>query len=88
MSFCVGLELYNADTAKKIYMAYVVVFGLMSSLGIAIGIALTTAFEENTCSYLVTVGVLQVEKEILFNVIIINLVSEEKWSDETNNIPK
>ena len=60
ISFCVGLELYSVDTPKKLYAAYMLIYALMSSIGIAMGIAITTAVEDNTKMYMVTVGVLQV----------------------------
>ena len=60
ISFCIGLELYNANTPKLLFAAYVIVNALMSSIGIAIGIAVTTIVDDNSSSYLVTVGVLQV----------------------------
>ena len=60
ISFCVGLELYNADTPKILYASYMLVYALMSSIGIAIGIAVTTTVEDDTTSYLMSVGVLQV----------------------------
>ena len=59
ISFCVGLELYSVDTPKILYAAYMLIYALMSSIGIAIGIAVTTV-EDNTIVYMVTVGVLQV----------------------------
>ena len=61
ISFCVGLELYHADTPRMIYAAYTFVFALMSSIGIAIGIVITTISEDSP-NYLATVGVLQVSK--------------------------
>ena len=60
ISFCVGLELYNAETPKLLYTAYIFVYALMSSIGIGIGIAVTNAITQNTTPYMVTVGVLQV----------------------------
>ena len=54
------MKLYNAETPKRLYASYTLVYGLMSSIGIAIGIAVTTAVEDNTTSYLMSVGVLQV----------------------------
>ena len=60
ISFCVGLELYNADTPKLIYAVYMVVYALMTSIGIVIGIAVTASVQNNVISYFVTVGVLQV----------------------------
>ena len=59
ISFCVGLELYNAETPMKLYSAYMLVYALMSPLGIGIGIAVTTTVEDNTTAYMVAVGVLQ-----------------------------
>ena len=59
ISFCVGMELYNADTPKKIYAAYMLVYALMTSIGIAIGIVITTV-TENDPNYLLTTGILQV----------------------------
>ena len=59
ISFCVGLELHNANTPKKIYATYIVVFALMSSIGIAIGIVITSISEDSP-NYMVTTGVLQV----------------------------
>ena len=59
ISFCVGLELHNANTPKTIYATYIVVFALMSSIGIAIGIVIATIYEDKP-NYLVITGVLQV----------------------------
>ena len=61
ISFCVGLELYNADTPKLLYAAYMIVYAMMSMIGIAIGIAVTTSVEDNTFAYMINVGVLQVD---------------------------
>ena len=61
ISFCVGLELYNANTPKLLYAAYMIVYAMMSMIGIAIGIAVTTSVEDNTFAYMITVGVLQVQ---------------------------
>ena len=60
ISFCVGMELFNAGTPRKIFTAYILVYALMSPFGIGIGIAITTFVENNTTSYLLTIGVLQV----------------------------
>ena len=60
IAFCVGLELHNADTPKLLYTVYMLVFSLMSPIGIAIGIAVTSAMENETNAYILTVGVLQV----------------------------
>ena len=55
------MELYNADTPKKIYAAYMLVYALMTSIGIAIGIVITTV-TENDPNYLLTTGILQERK--------------------------
>ena len=60
IAFCVGLELHNADTPKLLYTVYMLIFSLMSPIGIAIGIAVTSAIENETNAYIITVGVLQV----------------------------
>ena len=39
-----------------------IVYAMMSMIGIAIGIAVTTSVEDNTFAYMITVGVLQVDK--------------------------
>ena len=58
--FCVGLELYNANTPTIHYVIYMNMFALMSPIGIAVGIAITSVVTENTTPYMVTVGVSQV----------------------------
>ena len=60
IAFCVGLELHNADTPKILYIFYMLIFSLMSPIGIAIGIGVTSAMESETNSYILTTGVLQV----------------------------
>ena len=60
IAFCVGLELHNADTPKVLYIVYMLIFSLMSPIGIAIGIAVTSAMESQTTAYILTTGVLQV----------------------------
>ena len=48
------------DTPKKLYIVYMLTYALMSVLGIAIGIGITSAGEHSGNSYKGTVGVLQV----------------------------
>ena len=49
------------------------VYALMSSIGIAIGIAVTTTVEDDTTSYLMSVGVLQV-RMIIALIITIKII--------------
>lgn len=58
ISFCVGLELFQAETRLLIYSAYMLVFALMSPLGIGIGIVITSTSSEST-AYYISIAVLQ-----------------------------
>ena len=58
MSFCVGLELYIAKTRFIIYAIYLLVFAIMSPIGIGIGIAITK-MGDNETAYYICVAVLQ-----------------------------
>ena len=79
ISFCVGLELYNADTPKRLYFAYMLVYALMSAIGIAIGIGVTSAIQDNTNAYNVTVGVLQgLAGGTLLYVCVFEILEREK----------
>merc|ERR1711935_195252 len=42
ISFCVGLELCNARTRLQIYSAYMIIFAIMSPIGIGIGLIITS----------------------------------------------
>ena len=69
IAFCVGLELRNADTPKVVYIVYMFIFSLMSPLGIAIGIGVTSALETETTAYIITTGVLQVSFIFLMSLL-------------------
>ena len=58
MSFCVGLELYIAKTRFIIYAIYLLVFAIMSPIGIGIGIAITK-MGDNETAYFLSVAALQ-----------------------------
>ena len=60
ISFCVGLELFNANTPKRLYATYIIVFSVMSMVGIAIGTTLTSGVAEESVPYAAMVGILQV----------------------------
>ena len=60
ISFCVGLELFNANTPKHLYATYIIVFSVMSMVGIAIGTTLTSGVAEESVPYAAMVGILQV----------------------------
>ena len=58
MAFCVGLELYIAKTRLAIYATYLIVFSIMSPIGIGIGIAITIS-SNNEIAYYLSVAILQ-----------------------------
>ena len=85
ISFCVGLELYNAETPKILYAAYMVVYALMSMIGIATGILVTISFEVDTYAYMVTVAVLQVDRYDK-GLIYVKFIYLQCWSQCYNTI--
>ena len=60
-----GLELFNANTPKPLYTTYVLVFSLMSMIGIGIGTSLTSGIVDDSFSYIMMVGILQVTLSLL-----------------------
>jgi len=79
IAFCVGLELHNADTPKVLYIVYMLIFSLMSPIGIAIGIAVTSAMENETTAYILTTGVLQaLAAGTLLYVCVFEILEREK----------
>ena len=79
ISFCVGLELCNAKTPRKLYVAYMLVYALMSPTGVVLGIAISTLVEANTTTYLVVVGVLQaIAGGTILYVVVFEVFQREK----------
>ena len=65
--FCVGLELYNAGISEKHYIYYMLVYSMMSPIGIAIGITVDVGLEHHhEEAYKSIVGLLQVSKIFFF----------------------
>jgi len=58
ISFCVGLELCNARTRLRIYSSYMIIFAIMSPIGIGIGLIITS-YSSTGSAYLVVVAVSQ-----------------------------
>ena len=71
--FCVGLELYNAGISEKHYIYYMLVYSMMSPIGIAIGITVDVGLEHHhEEAYKSIVGLLQVSMIFfLFEYIVI-----------------
>ena len=63
--FCVGLELYNAGTQVRLYIVYMLIYALMSPLGIGMGIVVdVSVMHHHEHAYKATVGLLQVHKSM------------------------
>ena len=57
ISFCIGLELYQAKTPKILFVSYIIIFALVTPIGMGIGIAISTL--QVSSGYYVSVAVLQ-----------------------------
>jgi len=84
LAFCVGLELF---TAKRnhflVNFSYILVFAIMSPLGIGIGIAVTTLLQENQAGYDATVGILQgLAAGTLLYVVVFEVLQREKCKEK------
>lgn len=83
ISFCVGLELYNANTPTILYAIYMSIFSLMTPIGVGVGIAITSAVTQNTTPYMVTVGVLQgFAAGTLLYVCVFEIIEREKYKQK------
>lgn len=59
IAFCMGLELLAGGTAAGLMVVYMVVFALVSPLGVAIGIVVTENVVSQSSGHLVVVTILQ-----------------------------
>lgn len=59
IAFCMGLELLASGTSAGLMVIYMVVFALVSPLGVAFGILVTENLAVDTSSHLLTVTILQ-----------------------------
>ena len=57
ISFCVGLELFQAQTRLALYTAYIIIYAILTPIGIGIGIGISQI--GTGPAYFVTVGFLQ-----------------------------
>jgi len=80
LAFCVGLELFTAKNNLFIVnVGYILVFAIMSPLGIGIGIAVTTLLKKDDTVYNTTVGVLQgLAAGTLLYVVVFEVLQREK----------
>jgi len=85
IAFCIGLELHNANTPICLYIVYMIVFSLMSPLGIGIGIAVTSAMEDQSTAYTLSVAILQaIAAGTLLYVCVFEILEREKSKE---NVP-
>lgn len=59
IAFCMGLELLAGGTSAGLMVIYMVVFALVSPLGVAFGILVTENLATDTSGHLLTVTILQ-----------------------------
>jgi len=57
--FCIGMEMLASHIRVGIYIAYMVTLGLITPIGVAIGIFVTEYFQDPTPSHTLTIGILQ-----------------------------
>ena len=79
ISFCVGLELLSARTPLKLFAVYMCVFSLVSPLGIAIGIGISSAAGTGGDAYTLAVAILQaLAGGTLIYVVVFEVLQREK----------
>lgn len=57
--FCIGLEMLASSMRVKLFVAYMVTLGLITPIGVAIGIVITEYFDDPTPSHTLTIAILQ-----------------------------
>ena len=57
--FCIGMEMLASHIRVGIYIAYMVTLGLITPIGVAIGIFVTEYFQDPTPSHTLIIGILQ-----------------------------
>ena len=79
ISFCVGLELVTARTPIKLFIGYMLVFSLVSPLGVGIGIGISSAAGAGGDAYTFTVAILQaLAGGTLIYVVVFEVLQREK----------
>jgi len=85
LAFCIGLELFTTDKAKsfKLNLVYLIIFAMMSPLGIGLGIAVTTSMAHGSPAYDWTVGILQaLAAGTLLYVVVFEVLQREKSKEQ------
>ena len=59
IAFCVGIELVSVGTPLAFFLTYIVVFAVMTPVGIGIGLAVTQLAEGNRTEYAAVTGTMQ-----------------------------
>ena len=59
ISFCVGIELVSVGTPMPFFLTYIIVYAVMTPIGIGIGIAVTELADSDNIAYAAATGTLQ-----------------------------
>ena len=84
ISFCVGLELFTKQTNSfKVNLCYVIIYAIMSPIGIAIGMAVTSLVAETNMAYFAAVGILQgIAGGTILYVVVFEVLQREKSKEK------
>jgi len=78
ISFCVGLELCNARTRLLIYSAYMIIFAIMSPIGIGIGIIITSNSGTGSAYFLVVAILQALAGGTIIYVVVFEVLERER----------
>lgn len=80
--FCIGLEMLASKIKVAIYVSYMVTLGLITPIGVAIGIAVTEYSQDESPSHLLAIAILQgVAAGTLLYVTFLEVLERERRKD-------
>ena len=87
IAFCVGLELFVANTRKSLFVIYILAFSLMSPIGIGIGMAIIHSLADDPQVYYISVGVLQaLSAGTILYVVVFQVLQRERSKNVSGNM--
>ena len=87
ISFCVGLELFTKKENTLSNICYMIVFAIMSPIGIIIGIAVTNLTTDDSVAYSLAVGSLQaIAAGTLLFVAFFEILQREKSKENVSGM--
>ena len=87
IAFCVGLELFVANTRKSLFVIYILAFSLMSPIGIGIGMAVINNLADDPEVYYISVGVLQaLSAGTILYVVVFQVLQRERSKNVSGNM--